>query len=327
MSFGENLQFLRKRNGITQEQLAERLSISRQSVSKWESDAGYPELNTILQLCEMFSCSMDVLLRGDVEKSIAEDEAGYDAHMNGRAFWNAIAVGLILIGIAVSAVWESLSTVSEIGEAAFLAFVAAAVVIFIIKGMQHNSFRKRYPKIGFMYPEEKLQHFEKIYPCFIAIPVGLIILGFTGMLLLEDLFERSGVPKNLADGIFFFLLAIAVAFIVFGVMLKDKYNIAGYNQETMRKAEKEKDRQQVGKWCGIIMLTATALFLISLAYSSMEFTAAWDAGLEYNGSIMAFSWVVFPVGGILCGIVSIALHKPKQEDNQIENKQTEEKEG
>ena len=323
MSFGENLQFLRKRSGITQEQLAERLSISRQSVSKWESDAGYPELNTILQLCEMFSCSMDVLLRGDVEKSIAEDEAGYDAHMNSRAFWNAIAVGLILIGIALYAIWEGgLSTASEIGEAAFLVFVAAAVVIFIIKGMQHSSFRKRYPKIGFLYPEEKLRHFEKIYPCFIAIPVGMIILDFTVMLLLEKLFKQAGLSDDLAAGIFFLILAVAIPIIVYGALLKDKYNITGYNQETMREAEKEKDRQQVKKWCGIIMLTATALFLISLAYEGMHFM---EHG--YEESIVAFSWVVFPVGAILCGIVSIALHKPKQEDTLIENKQTEEKEG
>ena len=322
MSFGENLQFLRKRNGITQEQLAERLSISRQSVSKWESDAGYPELNTILQLCEMFSCSMDVLLRGDVEKSIAEDEAGYDAHMNSRALWNAIAVGLVLIGIAVSAVWESLSTVSEIGEAAFLAFVAAAVVIFIIKSMQHGSFRKRYPKIGFLYPEEKLRRFEKIYPCFIAIPVGMIILDFTVMLLLEKLFKQAGISDDLATGIFFLILAVAIPIIVYGALLKDKYNIAGYNQETIRTAEKEKNRQQIGKWCGIIMLAATALFLISIAYEGMHFM-----DYSFKNSIMAFSWVVFPVGGILCGIVSIALHKPKQADTRIENKQTEEKEG
>ena len=64
MSFGENLQFYRKRRSITQEQLAEQLGVSRQTVSKWEADSSYPEMEKILQLCDMFGCSMDTLLRG-----------------------------------------------------------------------------------------------------------------------------------------------------------------------------------------------------------------------------------------------------------------------
>lgn len=45
MGFSENLQYLRKKHQLTQEQLAERLDVSRQSVSKWESGAAYPEIN------------------------------------------------------------------------------------------------------------------------------------------------------------------------------------------------------------------------------------------------------------------------------------------
>ena len=61
MSLGQNLQFYRKRKNITQEQLAEQLCVSRQTISKWEADASYPEMEKILQLCEMFGCSMDTL--------------------------------------------------------------------------------------------------------------------------------------------------------------------------------------------------------------------------------------------------------------------------
>ena len=46
MSLAENLQYLRAREGVTQEQLAERLDVSRQSVSKWESGASFPEMDT-----------------------------------------------------------------------------------------------------------------------------------------------------------------------------------------------------------------------------------------------------------------------------------------
>lgn len=67
MSFGQNLQFLRKmRNKMTQEELADRMGVSRQTVSKWELDAAYPEMSKVLELCQLFSCSMDQLIREDM---------------------------------------------------------------------------------------------------------------------------------------------------------------------------------------------------------------------------------------------------------------------
>ena len=68
MTFGENLQFLRKRLNMTQEDLAEKMEVSRQSVSKWESNAAYPEMDAIIRLCDLFRCDMDTLLRGDVSR-------------------------------------------------------------------------------------------------------------------------------------------------------------------------------------------------------------------------------------------------------------------
>ena len=67
MSLGQNLQFLRRmRNGMTQEELAERLNVSRQTVSKWELDLACPEMSKLIELCELFSCSMDQLVREDL---------------------------------------------------------------------------------------------------------------------------------------------------------------------------------------------------------------------------------------------------------------------
>lgn len=67
MSFGRNLQFLRKmRNRMTQEELAERMGVSRQTISKWELDGGYPEIGKVVELCNLFSCSMDQLIREDL---------------------------------------------------------------------------------------------------------------------------------------------------------------------------------------------------------------------------------------------------------------------
>lgn len=63
MSLGKNIQYLRKQKRITQEQLAEEMSVSRQTVSKWESDEIVPELNKLIALSDHFSCKLDALVR------------------------------------------------------------------------------------------------------------------------------------------------------------------------------------------------------------------------------------------------------------------------
>lgn len=64
MSFGQNLQFLRKMHkGMTQDELAEKMGVSRQTVSKWEMDSAFPEMEKAINLCSLFSCSLDSLLR------------------------------------------------------------------------------------------------------------------------------------------------------------------------------------------------------------------------------------------------------------------------
>jgi len=67
MKFGSNLQYLRKlHGGMTQEKLAERMGVSRQTVSKWETDEAYPELDKLLELSQLFSCTIDALLKEDM---------------------------------------------------------------------------------------------------------------------------------------------------------------------------------------------------------------------------------------------------------------------
>ena len=68
MTFGEKLSNLRKENNYTQEQLADILGVSRQSISKWESDLAYPETEKIIKMAKMFSCSVDYLLNDDVNE-------------------------------------------------------------------------------------------------------------------------------------------------------------------------------------------------------------------------------------------------------------------
>ena len=74
MEFGEKLQALRKSRGLTQEELAEALFVSRTAVSKWESGRGYPSIDSLKELSGFFSVSIDDLLSGDKLISIAQKE-------------------------------------------------------------------------------------------------------------------------------------------------------------------------------------------------------------------------------------------------------------
>ncbi|MBQ9151202.1 MAG: helix-turn-helix transcriptional regulator [Clostridia bacterium] len=72
MTMGERITALRKGRGMTQEQLAERLSVTRQSVSKWELDQATPEVGFAVALCELFGVSLDYLIRGIEPEPVAE---------------------------------------------------------------------------------------------------------------------------------------------------------------------------------------------------------------------------------------------------------------
>ena len=74
MEFSEKLQKLRKSRGLTQEELAKELYVSRTAVSKWESGRGYPGIESLKDISEFFSVSIDDLLSGEKLISVAEKE-------------------------------------------------------------------------------------------------------------------------------------------------------------------------------------------------------------------------------------------------------------
>lgn len=73
MTFGERLYQLRSEKNLSQEQLAELLDVSRQSISKWENDKAYPEMTRLLFLSDYFQVSLDYLMRGTEEKQAPAD--------------------------------------------------------------------------------------------------------------------------------------------------------------------------------------------------------------------------------------------------------------
>ena len=71
MGFGKNLQYLRKmHNGMTQEALAEKMGVTCQTVSRWELDTAYPEMEKAVELCTIFGCTLDNLFREDLSFAI-----------------------------------------------------------------------------------------------------------------------------------------------------------------------------------------------------------------------------------------------------------------
>ena len=74
MEFNEKLQELRKQKGLTQEELAEKLYVSRAAISKWESGRGYPSIDSLKAISSFFTISLDELLSSNELLSIAEDD-------------------------------------------------------------------------------------------------------------------------------------------------------------------------------------------------------------------------------------------------------------
>lgn len=74
MSFGNRLYELRKSKNVSQEELAELLDVSRQSISKWENDKAYPEMTRLLFMSDYFGVSLDYLMRGTENVANAENK-------------------------------------------------------------------------------------------------------------------------------------------------------------------------------------------------------------------------------------------------------------
>ena len=68
MSLGHNISFLRKQKKMTQEQFAERMNVTRQTVSRWESDEITPELSKLIDVSEFFACNLDALVKENISR-------------------------------------------------------------------------------------------------------------------------------------------------------------------------------------------------------------------------------------------------------------------
>ena len=106
MELGNKIKELRKAQNINQNELAEKLFVSRQTISNWENDKSYPDIQSVLLLSEIFDVSVDTLLKGDVEKMerIVTEQMQADINkMNAYAIRMTISMIAILVSTPILA--------------------------------------------------------------------------------------------------------------------------------------------------------------------------------------------------------------------------------
>ena len=90
MKFCDNLQKLRKEHHLSQEQLAEKLNVSRQAVSKWESGSSYPETDKMIMMCKIFNCSLDELINENISLKKGKENINFESKFKWQDYFNKI---------------------------------------------------------------------------------------------------------------------------------------------------------------------------------------------------------------------------------------------
>lgn len=204
MTFGEKIQKLRKEAGLSQEELAYQLDVSRQAISKWERDNGYPETENIIRMSKIFHVTLDYLLNEE-ETQTQEPKAergmyvsremadGFLLYQKQKYLKVATAVGIMVGGLALS--YMS----SDISMLMFVLILIVGVILLISIKLTDNPYRKLWQEpllfdktvkaeLNTMYAEKKqyLQSFTLIGIALIALGLLFFPLMFPAEQLLAD---------------------------------------------------------------------------------------------------------------------------------------------
>lgn len=342
MSFRDNLLHLRATNNMTQEQLAMLLGVSRQSVTKWESEKSYPEMDKLLKLCQVFDCTLDELVQGDLTGREPMPQAAasgqgpavyvfdYDRFM--RRFATRLSLGILAaiagVGIAIPFLAASdpganpyfglsENLAAALGMFVLFAGVGICLALIIPAAMAYSAFVKAHPFIEDFYTSEDRAKARSLFAYQLVGGIGIIFLGICAVVLFGETAEGSLV------GVTAMMLCIAVGvfLIVHGAMTLGRTNIAEYNANAAEhmevsdiEAAKVPDEakqemlntkrldQKVGAVCGTIMILATAIALLMLFWPMATGTVE-----DYTSGTIAFFWLPWPIGGLLCGIAAMLI--------------------
>ena len=339
MSFRDNLQHLRATRNMTQEQLAMLLGVSRQSVTKWEAQKSYPEMDKLLKLCQIFNCTLDELVQGDLTGRAPDPQAappvpdgpvtdvcGYDEHMRDYARKVPTGAALIILGVAVGMLLEGHGSLIRGGDPDILMItsifigVLAGLVFLIPVCMEHSAFVKAHPYIEDFYTEDDKAQARATLGRALPIAVGVILLG----VLCAMTFGADKAHEGVGLSILLTCVALAVWTIVHCGMMYSRVNIDEYNKSAAEDLEVEdivnskldevkkeallRDHarnKRLGGICAVIMLVAT---IIALIWQFLMPVALGSAGhVDWDNSLAGYFWLPWPIGGIVCGIVAIVM--------------------
>lgn len=339
MSFRDNLQHLRATRNMTQEQLAMLLGVSRQSVTKWEAEKSYPEMDKLIKICQLFGCTLDDLVTGDLtqrpseEPSIpggpAADVCGYDEHARdfatristGTALCVLSVVPTVLLGgqVNVSFGVLSISDSDTLEILLLFALIATGCAFLIPAGLSHAAFKREHPYIEDFYTAEDRHKTRELLSGCVTFGVILVLAGVGLIALLSETWGEGP-----ARGAFLALVAIATWLFVWGGMTYSRLDIDAYNngaaedlsdqeidalslseEERIRLRQSRDQGRRIGRACEIIMLVATIIGLAWLFLGRALTPADADPAAV---SLASYFWLSWVFGGIACAIAVIVLN-------------------
>ena len=302
----------RKKLGLSQEELAEKLSVSRQAVSKWESAQSIPDLQKIILMSELFSVSTDYLLKDEMQpEQKVSNESDSDRVMRRVSMEEAnefmkteadqskvVAFGVMLCilspvlliflnGLAESSCCGITETVADvIGLAQLFIFVAVAVFLFIsyaskterFEYLKKEQFETAYGVSGLV--KEKKEVYKPIYTKYLSMGVGLCILSPVPLIITALISEEDALAISMT-ALLLCMIAVGVFMIVSVALINENYKIllqeGDYNKAEKRKS-KTVDAATSIYWC-----------LVTGGYLAWSFiTEDWET-----------TWIVWPVAGVL----------------------------
>ena len=315
MIFADKLIKLRRQRGWSQEELAEIMNVTRQSVSKWESMQSLPDIDRILQLSKLFEVSTDYLLKDEIEEAQEEaqihEEKGNDSRyvtaQEAQDFINVkrkiatpLSIGVFLciispICLLMLAVFSdnniknyiSENTAGGAGLIILLAFVAVAVGIFIFCGSKTSQYQYMEKEMlnvdsnAVKKARSEKESFSKAYTANTIAGVVFCVLGAVPLF-------AGAVINGDNDIVVMTCLCISIFVVAVGVMLLTRVNTINnaFNmllQEGDFSKDKKRRNPLVSVVCVTYWLSAVAIFLL---WSFL--TDKWD-----------LSWIVWPVAGVL----------------------------
>ena len=242
MTFGEKLYMLRKEKGLSQETLAEKLNTTRQAISKWENNQGYPETEKLLMLSNIFEVTVDSLLKESNNQS-SNDEKGYYVSKEcaegflayQRKATSRIALGvaiLILAGVPYFLLGED--TILSITFSSILVIVG--IGLFISAGFMDNSYR-RLKQERLLFDPVYFTELQKRYALQKKKYIGLIIFGLSlifacGIIDMASTELSYSIPTN---ELFSILFAFSSYCLIYSIGMSDANEVLLKNEERMNK--------------------------------------------------------------------------------------------